>query len=248
MTKDMQKDLDTTLDLADQMATIKNSVVEKPEYVLVIPRSELEAQGVTYTGIQDFDINKVVSCNFGFLARDLIDNKSNTSIEIGKLLPQVLPYFIIKDADGCILSYNRKGKEKGLLGKNSIGVGGHIDLTDSFNPFIIGHHEPEGIDLDQSVDIKQIIQAGLKRELKEEIGLTLLQDIDFDFIIAIDSDKTSNVHIALVATIDVDNFDELTPNPEEFLEVKYLTSEELIARSKEVEYEPWSQLIIDHYA
>lgn len=245
MTKDMQKDLDTALELADQMATIKNSVVEKPEYVLVIPRSELEAQGVNYTGIQDFDINKVVSCNFGFLPRDLIDNKSNSSIEIGKLLPQVLPYFIIKDADGRILSYNRKGKEKGLFGKNSIGVGGHIDLTDSIYAY---QPDYDDVALDQSVDIKQIIQTGLKRELREEIGLVSLQDIDFDFIIAIDSDKTSNVHIALVATIDVDNFDVLTPNPEEFLEVKYLTSEELIARSKEVEYEPWSQLIIDHYA
>lgn len=222
-----------------------NTVIDTPEYVLVIPRTELEAQGVTYTGIQDFDINKVEPCNFGFLPRDLIDNKSNTSIEIGKLLPQVLPYFIIKDADGRILSYNRKGKEKGLLGKNSIGVGGHIDLTDSVDVYQPDYDE---VELDRAIDIRQIIQTGLKRELSEEIGLIPLQDIDFDFIIAIDTDKTSSVHIALVATIDIDNFDELTPNPEEFLEVKYLTSEELIARSKEVEYEPWSQLIIDHYA
>lgn len=218
-----------------------------PEFVLVIPRTELEAQGIDFSGIQKVDVTKFTSENFGFLPRELIDNKSASSIEIGKLLPQVLPYFIIKDVDGRVLSYNRKGKEKGLLGKNSIGVGGHIDLTDSLNPFIVGQYEPEGIDLDQSVDIKQIIQAGLKRELKEEIGLTLLEDIDFDFLIAIDTDPTSNVHIALVATLHVGSFDELTPNPEEFLEVKHLTFEELLKRSKEVEYEPWSQLIIDHY-
>ncbi len=218
-----------------------------PEFVLVIPRTELEAQGINFSGIQEVDIDKFKPENFGFLPRELIDNKSTTSIEIGKLLPQVLPYFIIKDKDGRVLSYNRKGKEKGLLGKNSIGVGGHIDMNDAYNPFITGQYEAEGIDLDQSHDIKQVIQAGLKRELKEEIGLTLLQDIDFDFTIAINTDPTSNVHIALVATIVVESFDELTPNPDEFLEVKHLTFEELLKRSKEVEYEPWSQLIIDYY-
>ena len=102
-----------------------------PEFVLVIPRTELEAQGIDFSGIQKIDLEKFNPENFGFLPRALIDNKSDTSIEIGKLLPQVLPYFIIKDKDGRVLSYNRQGKEAGLLGKNSIGVGGHIDLTDS---------------------------------------------------------------------------------------------------------------------
>ena len=222
----------------------ETEVVAKPEYVLVIPRTELKAQGIDYSGVQKFDINKFTPENFGFLPRDLIDDKSAASIEIGKLLPQVLPYFIIKDEEGRILSYNRKGKEKGLLGKNSIGVGGHIDLIDSVEA---NQPDYDELTIDQAVDIKQIIQAGLKRELREEIGLTLLQDIDFDLIIAIDSDKTSNVHIALVATIDVESFDELTPNPEEFLEVKYLTTEELFERSKTTEYEPWSQLLINYY-
>ena len=218
-----------------------------PEFVLVIPRTELEAQGINFSGVQKVDITKFTPENFGFLPRELIDNKSTKSIAIGYLLPQVLPYFIIKDAKGRILSYNRKGKEKGLLGKNSIGVGGHIDLTDSLRPEVLDINEPVALSLAHSTDIKEIIQSGLKRELKEEIGLTLLQDIDFDFTIAINTDPTSNVHIALVATIVVESFDELTPNPDEFLEVKYLTFEELLQRSKEVEYEPWSQLIIDHY-
>lgn len=222
-------------------------LVEAPEYVLVIPRTELKAQGIDFSGVQEVDINKFNPESFGFLPRDLIDDKSDTSIEIGKLLPQVLPYFIIKDAEGRILSYNRKGKEKGLLGKNSIGVGGHIDLTDSLRPEVLDINEPVALSLAHSTDIKEIIQSGLKRELAEEVGLVVLKDIDFDFIIAIDSDKTSNVHIALVATIRVHSFDELTPNPEEFLEVKHLTFEELVERSKEVKYEPWSQLIIDHY-
>ena len=217
----------------------------KPEYVLVIPRTELEAQGIDFSGIQEFDINKVNPSNFGFLPRALIDDKSATSIEIGKLLPQVLPYFIIKDNQGRILSYNRKGKEEGLLGKNSIGVGGHIDISDSMEPEegLTG----QSVDPSMYVDIKEVIQIGLKRELAEEIGLVVLKDIDFDFIIATDGDKTSNVHVAFVSTILVDDLSLLKPNPSEFLEVKYLTTDELITHSKEAEYEPWSQLIINHY-
>lgn len=228
-------------------AVNQEAPVEATEYVLVIPRTELKAQGIDFSGVQEVDINKFNSMNFGFLPRDLIDDKSDTSIEIGKLLPQVLPYFIIRDAKGRILSYNRKGKEKGLLGKNSIGVGGHIDLTDSLRPEVLDINEPVALSLAHSTDIKEIIQSGLKRELAEEVGLVVLKNIDFDYIIAIDTDKTSNVHIALVATIYVYSFDELTPNPEEFLETKYLTFEELLERSKEVEYEPWSQMLIDHY-
>ena len=209
-----------------------------PEFVLVIPRTELEAQGINFSGVQKVDITKFTPENFGFLPRELIDNKSTKSIAIGYLLPQVLPYFIIKDVDGRVLSYNRKGKEKGLLGKNSIGVGGHIDIMDSMEPE--EGMSGQAVDPSMYTNINDVIQIGLKRELKEEIGLTLLQDIDFDFTIAINTDPTSNVHIALVATIVVESFDELTPNPDEFLEV-------LLQRSKEVEYEPWSQLIIDHY-
>lgn len=216
-----------------------------PEFVLVIPRTELEAQGINFSGIQNVDIDKFTPENFGFLPRALIDNKSATSIAIGKLLPQVLPYFIVKDKDGRVLSYNRQGKEEGLLGKNSIGVGGHIDLADA----LIEQNELNllnGLGLFKT-DITHVIYGGLVRELKEEIGLDIYKLPEFDFIIAIDSDPTSTVHIALVATLHVESFDELTPNPEEFLEVKHLTFEELLQRSKEVEYEPWSQLIIDHY-
>lgn len=219
----------------------------KPEYVLVIPRTELEAQGIAFNGVQEFDISKVNPNNFGFLPRHLIDDKSVASIEMGKLLPQVLPYFIIKDEAGRILSYNRKGKEEGLLGKRSIGVGGHIDLSDAFQPEVTDNNEPVAISLDYSDNINEIIQTGLRRELAEEIGLELFDTVDFDFLIAIDTDKTSNVHIALVSTIIVPDLKQLKPNPSEFLEVKHLSSDELFTHSKETEYEPWSQLIIDHY-
>ena len=51
-----------------------------PEFVLVIPRTELEAQGIDFSGIQKIDLEKFNPENFGFLPRALIDNKSDTSI------------------------------------------------------------------------------------------------------------------------------------------------------------------------
>ena len=201
------------------------------EYVLAIPRTELTKQNVGTNGIYDFNLNAVQQDLIAFLPRDLVDNKSDTSIEIGKLLPQILGYFQITDSDGRILTYRRKGKEKGLLGKYSIGVGGHVDINDSYN---VG------------MNLRNLVEFGSERELGEEINLT-----EFIFnptkIISTYVDPTSTVHVGLPQEIHIDEKGELEYSDDEFPGVEWYTKEELKELSKTVEFETWSQLLIDSY-
>lgn len=221
--------------------------VTLPEYVLAIPRSELTKNGWKY-GVHDFDITKIDHYNYSFLPRDWADDKTSGHDEpnvLGRIMPQVLPYIIVKNENGDILSYRRKGKEKGLLGRYSIGVGGHIDITDA----IIEQDAPNilnGVG-SFSYNIQRTIQTGLRRELDEEIGFALTDPVEFHTLVSLDSDKTSQVHVAFVGTVKVPEHIISTCNPNEFFEVEWVSNEELVERIKTMDYEPWSKALINHF-
>lgn len=224
------------------------SLQQIPEYVLTVRRDELTAQGIGTDGIYQIDTGLIDPKAYCFTLRAWADNKSDEAVAFGKQNPQVLPYFLIQDKDGRILTYRRKGKEEGLLGKYSIGVGGHIDLTDADPSYdfstTVGTAE-DAVIVHDGV-IQDIIQTGLVRELSEEVGITISQPVEFDFAISTYIDKTSQVHLALVATIGIDKPEELKYDPAEFNAVEWLTAEELKARSEVDTFEPWSQLIVDY--
>ena len=224
-----------------------NAVTDTPEYVLAIPRTELTNNGWGY-GVHDFDVDKIDPINFAFLPRDWADDKTPGHDEpnkLGQIMPQVLPYIIVKNEHGDILSYRRKGKEKGLLGRYSIGVGGHVDITD-------GIHGDDAINILQGVgpyshNIHHIIQVGLMRELEEEIGLTIKEPVSFHTLVQLDSDKTSQVHVAFVGTVITPEHILTTCNPNEFFEVEWVSSEELFERIQDMDYEPWSKALINWF-
>lgn len=221
--------------------------VTLPEYVLAIPRSELTKNGWKY-GVHDFDIDKVNHHNYSFLPRDWADDKTpghDEPNELGRIMPQVLPYIIVKNANGDILSYRRKGKEKGLLGRYSIGVGGHVDVTDAMSVYV--NWETQLEELVPLYDIRQIVQTGLRRELEEEIGFALTQHVNFHTLVSLDSDKTSQVHVAFVGTVEVPEHIVTTCNEHEFFEVEWVSNEELVERIKTMDYEPWSKALINHF-
>lgn len=217
------------------------------EYVLAIPRTELTKQGVGTDGIYPFDICKVDPHAFAFLPRHVVDDKSVTSIEIGKLLPQILGYFQVTDTEGRILTYRRKGKEKGLLGKYSIGIGGHVDLTD----YVMGYKDQnDQLSIGLLDSIVGIIENGAKRELSEEITLDLFGELVFDKMISSYADPTSIVHVALIKELVVNDVSSLNYSEEEFNAVQWLTKQELKElheHSGDVEFETWSKLIIEAF-
>lgn len=245
------------------------------EMVLVVDRQELTKQGIGTDGIYAINLNDIEPKAFGYLSREFADNKSPTSITIGKVLPQILGYFQITDSKGRILTYRRKGKEKGLLGKLSIGVGGHVDLIDGLMLATTTHyHGGQGFSTHTYphlwADIGHVIRNGAERELFEEIGLNvhLANPIEgtatqqgymdwgygYDRILSSFADPTSTVHVGLPREIPVKDVDLLKYDESEFNEVQWLTKQELKdlkakleAEQSELSFETWSALLVDSF-
>lgn len=201
------------------------------ERVLVLPLQELVKQGITPQNIlQPIDLHKLDSQAYGYLPRHVIDNKSTESVLAGSLYPQVLPYNLLVDVNTkSVLVYQRKGKEEGLLGKWSLGVGGHITDEDAI--------------INSITSLTDIITVGATREFVEETGL--MSDIlvdDYTRCILSHRDLTSTVHLGLVSIIEVEDLSELDLAPSEFLNYGWMTLQELKDSNKE--WETWSDIII----
>lgn len=216
------------------------------ELVLAVNRLELDIQGVGTNGIYPIELSDLNQQNYAYLPRAFADNKSENAIALGVQFPQILGYFQIT-CEGKILTYQRKGKEKGLLGKWSIGVGGHVSQED----FI--EHTIEC--MEDYPNILSLIYSGAVRELKEELGINtgwieaLAEEDSFDEavtqVIATFADPTSTVHVGLPLTVELPDhlYDSIKLDPAEFLNFQWLTPDELKASG--LEFETWSQLLVD---
>lgn len=224
------------------------------ELVLVADRKPFtqqmnETMSSEESGLWGLDLERIPPNAFGFLPRHLIDAKKTgdevtRTLSVARDFPQLISYLMVADiSTDTYLVYSRKGKEVGLLGKSSIGVGGHIDVTDAITV---------GGDEFYSATLQDIILHSVIREVKEEIGFDLSGDYDFDindilYGITSHVDVTAMCHIGLHACLYV-NKDDLVFDESEYLDVRWLSLEDLIASRSEVDYEPWSKLIIDALA
>ena len=207
--------------------------MSQTEHVVVLSTTELEKQSIYPTDkLQTINIDTLDQYSYGFLPRHLIDNKSAESVAVGKLYTQVLPYNLLIDSNtGRVLVYQRKGKEEGLLGKWSLGIGGHLSLEDMSEDF------------SSTVNLSALITNGANREFVEETGLIV--DIlaeDYTRCILSYRDKTSQVHLGLVSFIEVDDLSELELDPSEFNNIAWLSIPEL--KQASLEWEAWSDIIV----
>lgn len=263
----------TKIDPAELSMVPEDSATTSPELVLAVQRLALTRLGVGIDGIYNVDFDKVDPTAYAFLPRHIADNKKELladSLMLGKMFPQVLPYFQIIDSEGRYLVYRRIGKEAGLLGKYSIGVGGHIDSWDSFWLYAGHHHQSKivttSVGLHRRTQLQDITATGAKRELKEEINFTHQGQFEFKRMISTFEDDTSVMHLGLPHDLyllpeqdpesDIlipDNFGcgntigQLKFEESEFPGVEWLTKEELKAKLKEegVVFETWSRLLIE---
>lgn len=221
------------------------------ELVLALHVSELSKQNALPEGLCGFDLTEVDPHAYAMLPRHIADNKKDMleqSLCLARVFPQILGYFQIVNPDGRILTYQRKGKEKGLLGKWSIGVGGHVS-HDDFLCVADSNWEELPAFLD-------ILFEGSKRELEEELGINAdwLEQFNSpdDFAEAIKSiihsweDDTSKMHLGLPMRIELSEhmFDSLNLEPAEFLNYQWLTPDEL--KLSGLEFETWSTILIDN--
>lgn len=216
------------------------------ELVLAINRSQLLQQGIDSTGLHNFDMEAVLPTDYALLPRDFADNKSEKAILLGSIFPQILGYFQVVSPEGRILCYQRKGKEKGLLGKWSLGVGGHVSQEDLY--------DVESETGDEIPDLAALVYSGALREIHEELGIVPewieeLGDIESfkdaaTKILATMVDPTSSVHVGLPMHLHLPEhiYDDLKLDPAEFLNYQWLTEAEI--KSGDREWETWSQLLI----
>ena len=205
------------------------------ELVLAVSREALDVG--TASGIFPIDLNSIDSEAYALLPRHIADNKSDSSVALGKLFPQILGYVQLNNEQGEILSYARKGKEKGLHGLRSIGVGGHVSHEELVTA-IYRSDEPT-----QLPKITELIQLGLRRELLEEVGIDIGTYMEANQLLVSDSNITSQVHVGLPMRLEVPEFG-IALDGSEFLDARWISVEELKA-TVDI-YEPWSQLIIQH--
>lgn len=147
---------------------------------------------------------------------------------------QLIPYIAIKCEEQYVC-YTREssGGEQRLHGKTSIGLGGHIDLSDvQFT--------------DDGIDLQATVELAAEREVREELGdVTIVSKRWLGYIIGDDS-PVSQVHIGLAAVWEIAELpkvsaeDEITLRPAATLDEIYAAEQ-----AGEITLESWSAALLD---
>ena len=203
--------------------------------VLCISRDALTEQSIppSVQGIFPFNLDKVSPEDFHFINRKIVDSDKKLYKNMAYYFPQILPYITVTDGEGKYLSYSRNGTETRLHGSRSIGIGGHIDIVDMYDP-----------DYEVLNNIKETIIQATIRELEEEINLLcdgdwLVSKTNLGKLIVDTTNPVGEVHVGLFSKL---VYPHAQPQ-EELHDAKWLTVDELKASIDE--YENWSKLIIE---
>lgn len=202
---------------------------EIKEPVLCISQEALAEQRIPTTGmgILAFDWDKVDLDHIALLTRNVCDNPKHKSV--GEYFPQIIPYIIVRNQEGKILTYSRgKGTEDRLHAFRSIGFGGHIDFVDVFN------HPSKLI---------SAIQVGADREIAEELDAdgNITNNIKPDNIIIDYTNGVGKVHVGVLFDI---TLDEVNTDTYEISDAMWLSLDEIKQSSSK--YENWSRLAINY--
>lgn len=202
---------------------------EIKEPVLCISQEALAEQRIPTTGmgILAFDWDKVDLDHIALLSRSVCDNPKHKSV--GEYFPQIIPYIVVRNQEGKILTYSRgKGTEDRLHAFRSIGFGGHIDFVDVFN---------------HPSNLISAIQVGADREIAEELVAdgNITNNIKLDNIIIDYTNGVGKVHVGVLFDI---TLDEVNTDTYEISDAMWLSLDEIKQSSSK--YENWSRLVINY--
>ena len=190
------------------------------EYVLAFETKLLEHIGI-FQGLS-FELDKYLDIvhnpkNHTFIKRK--DAESNPAYK------QLIPYALLQ-YEGSVFVY-RRGKllaEKRLLGSYSLGIGGHISITD---PGLFGSSYDDG----------------LKREINEEVAIESPYTQRVVALLNDDSNDVGKVHFGVVHVLTLEK-PLVKPREKSINETKFLGISEL---QKDVEkFENWSKICIQN--
>lgn len=202
---------------------------EIKEPVLCISQEALAEQRIPTTGmgILAFDWDKVDLDHIALLSRSVCDNPKHKSV--GEYFPQIIPYIVVRNQEGKILTYSRgKGTEDRLHAFRSIGFGGHIDFVDVFN---------------HPSNLISAIQVGADREIAEELVAdgNITNNIKPDNIIIDYTNDVGKVHVGVLFDI---TLDEVNTDTYEISDAMWLSLDEI--KQSSGKYENWSRLVINY--
>ncbi|MEM7309334.1 MAG: phosphoesterase [Planctomycetota bacterium] len=201
------------------------------EFVFVVPRdrlfSECYPQGFVAFGedLEPDAFEKTVLEQGFFVERDYAERTPS--------LKQVIPYTVVQNGDGEILTMRRlaKGGEGRLHGKLSIGVGGHINPEDASS-------ESEGNG--------NPLVGGTWREISEEICLDGRTELRKLGLINDDSNPVGAVHVGLAQILTVEGTVRI--REEDVLEGTLTPPERFASLQAEgANFETWSSILIDRF-
>ena len=198
------------------------------EHVLVVPRALFDRAGA----FQGFcgDTGAYLPL---LLDRTHTSWRPRASVEDDPAFKQLIPYCVLAwrgdDGRRHYFAYTRGGgqSEARLRAKRSLGIGGHISSTD-------GEHGDD-----------TSYEAGMRRELAEEIAIGGGWSARCVGLINDDSNPVGSVHLGIVHVLELEQ-PEVASRESELVECGFATLQELLADRER--FETWSQITLDALA
>ena len=163
----------------------------KPEHILaaIVPSTYFNSEVIN----QSLSGCRIDLRNFGLTNPENLVMIQRNMAEQNPSFKQFIPYVCIRNAQGEYLQYRRMtgSGESRLLGKTSIGFGGHVDAVD------VVYSKRGAIDLVATLD------RAIRRELQEELGLQFVEVPHCRGFIFDDSTMVGQVHMGLLFILDV---------------------------------------------
>ena len=196
----------------------------KEEHVLVVERTVLEQSGL-FQGIT-FDVKRLLDAIFvagvpRFMPR--------SQVEQDPTYKQLIPY-VVMVCGGKYLSYvrGRRAGETRLVGRRSIGIGGHINPGDE-NPLF-------------NSDFRDAYRTAVEREVAEEVCVDTGHTDNVVALLNDDSTDVGRVHLGIVHLWELDAAS-VTKREQMITDLAFMTPMELADRRETLEN--WSQLCLD---
>lgn len=188
------------------------------EQILVVETKYLHDLIEKSPGLHDYpedQMEQIITSHGFFKPRDEMETNPD--------FKQIIPYIAMYNTKGDILTLVRTSSqsEKRLHNKISLGVGGHVNNEDATDPL-------------------EAYKEGMKREIEEEVDVTLLNKPQFLGVIYDGSTEVGSVHIGMAFKVMID-FKGI--NEKDKFEHSWKTTDELKSLTENME--GWSVHILE---
>lgn len=212
----------------------------KGVFLFCLPSEELSEFRACLKGVNDFrSLSEKLRSFFDDPERDPFCFMPRIHAEQDERYLQLIPYVVLRYAGDKYLVYKRAGSETRLHALWSIGVGGHVELSD----YERANHDP----------VATVFES-CERELAEELGFSFsfrehAQALNGARIIYSRATPVSRVHLGLVLLLDLSKLpDDTVPSfsgSEELgTQVQFLNPQELQDKCDALPLEDWSAIVV----